>query len=362
MAVVKANAYGHGAFQVAQKALDSGADWLGVARFHEALSLREAGINAPILVFGYTPPELVSQAISLNITLTIYDLESALTLSKAAGNINRSLNVHLKVDTGMGRIGLIIRDMQEELCTGFNIDKDKKIIIKDKIIKEITEIARLPDLKLSGIYTHFAAADISDPSYTLLQIQIFDTLLKELKHKGISPGICHAANSAGIIGFLQAHYDMVRAGISIYGLYPSAETDHSRVELFPAMSLKSVVIAVRRVPEAFFVSYGMTYKTTKPTILATVPIGYADGFSRKFSSNGTMLVRGKHAPIIGRVCMDQTILDVGHIPGVQVGDEVIIIGNQGSEKILADELANRAGTINYEIVSSLTDRVVRIYT
>jgi alanine racemase len=360
MAVVKANAYGHGTLQVAQKALESGADWLGVARFHEALELREADIRAPILVFGYTPPTLTAQALSLNITLTVYDLESALHLSQAASSMARPLNVHLKVDTGMGRMGLIVKNSADHMSEA-DIDKQTAI----EIIKEIQDIAKLPGLSLSGIYTHFAAADSLDPNYTKLQIRIFDELLSKLKQNDISFDICHAANSAGIIGFPQAHYDMVRAGISIYGLYPSAEVDHSRVKLFPAMTLKSMITSVRKVNKGFFVSYGMTYETKKPTILATVPIGYADGFSRKFSSSssgGTMLVRGQHAPIAGRVCMDQTVLDVGHIPGVSRGDEVIIIGTQGSETLGADELANRIGTINYEIVSALTTRVTRIYT
>jgi alanine racemase len=367
MAVVKANAYGHGAFQVAQKALESGADWLGVARFHEALELREAGISAPILVLGYTPPELAAQALALNITLTIYNLESARQLSQATASMKKPLNVHLKVDTGMGRIGLIIGNTSEGLGLGTKTVEGKKFVIEKKIIKEIQDITSLPGLSLSGIYTHFAAADSLDPAYTRLQIQIFDNLLKDLKQNAISPGICHAANSAGIIGFPQAHYDMVRAGISIYGLYPSSEVDHSRVELFPAMTLKSLVVAVRKVPKFFFVSYGMTYETKKATVLATVPIGYGDGFSRAFSykstkKESTMLVKGQHAPIAGRVCMDQTILDIGHIPGVKVGDEVIIIGTQGRETLGADDLARRVGTINYEIVSALTSRVARIYS
>jgi alanine racemase len=332
-----------------------------VARFHEAIELRESGISAPILVLGYTPPELASQALSHNITLTVYDLESARHLSQAASDMTQPLNVHLKVDTGMGRIGLIIENSPDDMAEA---GVDKKIAIKAEIIKEIQDIMDLSDLSLSGIYTHFAAADSVDIGYTQLQIQIFDNLLRELKQNDISFDICHAANSAGIIGFPQAHYDMVRAGISIYGLYPSAEVDYSRVKLFPAMTLKSMITSVRKVSKGFFVSYGMTYETRKPTILATVPIGYADGFSRKFSSissGGNMLVRGQRAPIAGRVCMDQTVLDVGHIPGVSRGDEVIIIGSQNRETLGADELANRIGTINYEIVSALTNRVARIY-
>lgn len=350
MAVVKADGYGHGAVHIAQKALQSGADLLGVARFHEAIELREAGIKAPILVFGYIHPSQAAPASELDITTTIYGFEPAKQLSDQLKLLGKSLKIHLKVDTGMGRVGMIIEKNP--------VNKEAR----KKMVQDIRHIADLPGLDLQGIYTHFAAADSRDKTYTLLQIESFDTLLCDLKGAGINIEIRHAANSAGIIEFPQVHYDMVRAGISLYGLYPSRDVDRSKIRLFPAMTLKSIVTAVRKVPKGFFVSYGMTHETATETLLAAVPIGYADGFSRLFSSNGQVLVKGQRAPIVGRVCMDQTIIDVGHIPGVGAGDEVVLMGSQGNDHMGADELAGRINTINYEIVSALTQRVKRIYS
>ena len=350
MAVAKADGYGHGAVRTAQKALESGADWVGVARFHEAIELRNAGIFAPVLVLGYIHPSQAAEASDLDITVTVYDLEMAAQLSRQAKIFAKPLQVHLKVDTGMGRVGMILTEIPT--------DQD----IRKKTVQDIRDIMRLPGLDLQGIYTHFAAADSRDKTYTRLQIEVFDTLLSDLAKAGIDIELRHAANSAGIIEFPEAHYDMVRAGISLYGLYPSREVDRTRVTLFPVMTLKSLVTSVRKVPKGFFVSYGMTHETQTGTTLASVPIGYADGFSRLFSSNGQMLVGGRRAPIVGRICMDQTLIDVGHIPGVGIGDEVILMGSQGKETLGADDLADRAGTINYEIVSALTPRVERIYS
>lgn len=350
MVVAKADGYGHGAVHTAQKALQSGASWVGVARLHEAVELRDAGIRAPILVLGYIHPLQAAQAADLDIAVTVYGLDMATQLSCQAKAFATPLKVHLKADTGMGRVGVILEKNPADEAA------------RKKVIQAIREIMALPGLDVQGIYTHFAAADSKDKTYTRLQIEIFDTLLFDLKKAGIDIEIRHAANSAGIIEFPQAHYDMVRAGISLYGLYPSKDVDHSRVRLFPAMTLKSVVTSVRKVPKGFFVSYGMTHETQTETILASVPIGYADGFSRLFSSNGQMLVKGRTAPVVGRVCMDQTIIDVGHIPGVNVGDEVVLMGSQGRETLGADDLADRIRTINYEIVSALTARVKRIYT
>ncbi len=345
MAVVKADAYGHGAVKVAKKAVQSGANWLGAARFNEAVELRWAGINAPLQVFGYTHPSQAAMAEDLNIVLTVYGLQMAEDLSQNAGKLNKKLKVHLKIDTGMGRVGMVT-----------NKDLSYK-----KATKQIKKIANLPGIALQGIYTHFAAADHKDKTYTNQQIDLFLSLIDTLKKNGIEFEICHAANSAGIIEFSESHLDMVRAGISIYGLYPSQEVDRSKIKLFPAMSLTSVVTDVRKVQKGFKVSYGMTYETIKQTCLASVPIGYADGFSRLFSSNAFVLVKGQRAPVVGRVCMDQTIIDVGHIPDVRIGDEVVLIGSQKKKTIGADELANRINTINYEIVSALTNRVKRIY-
>lgn len=344
MAVVKADGYGHGAVRVAQTALQSGANWLGVARLNEAVELREAGIKAPILIFGYIHPSQAAVIEDLDLVTTVYGLNMAKALSKEARLLNKPVKVHLKVDTGMGRVGMVIRPA------------------KKQVLKKIQEIVKLPGIDFKGIYTHFAAADSKDRTYTDLQIELFTSLLEDLKKTGIEFETCHAANSAGIIEFPRSHFDMVRAGISIYGLYPSSEVDQTKVKLFPAMTLKSIVTAVREVPKGFYVSYGMTHETQRQTRLASIPIGYADGFSRQFSSNGSMLVKGHRAPVVGRVCMDQTMIDVGDIPDVTPGCEVVLIGSQGNEALGADELADRINTINYEIVSALTARVKKVYS
>ncbi|MBC2704713.1 alanine racemase [Desulfobacula sp.] len=350
MAVVKADGYGHGAVKVAQKALQSGADWLGIARLNEAVELRKAGIEALLLVFGYIHPAQAGMINDMNLVTTVYGLKMAKALSSKAKLLNKPIKVHLKIDTGMGRVGMVIEKNLSDKTA------------RKQVLKKIEEIVKLPGIDLKGLYTHFAAADCKDRRYTDLQIELFASLLEDLKKKGIELSTCHAANSAGIIEFPGSHFDMVRAGISIYGLYPSGEVDQSKVKLTPAMTLKSIVTAVREVPKGFCVSYGMTHKTRKKTKLASVPVGYADGFSRGFSSNGTLLVKGHRAPVVGRICMDQTMIDVGDIPDVTPGDEVVLIGSQGDEILGADELANRINTINYEIVSALTPRVKRIYS
>jgi alanine racemase len=350
MAVIKADAYGHGAVQVARTAIKNGADWLGVARLTKASELRQAGINVPILVFGYIHPSQAALINDLDLVATVYDLEMARALSSQAKLLNRAVKVHLKVDTGMGRVGMIV-------------DKNPAgKTARQQTLKQIDTMVRLPGIELTGIYTHFAGADHKDRTYTRLQIEVFDSLLDDLNKRGIDFEIRHAANSAGMIEFPQSHFDMVRVGIAIYGLYPSDTVDQSKVILMPAMTLKSIVTSVRKVPKGFYVSYGMTHKTQKDTRLASVAAGYADGFSRLFSSNGTMLVKGCRAPIVGRVCMDQTMIDVGDIPNVVTGDEVVLMGSQGKKTIDADELATRINTINYEIICGLPPRVKRIYS
>ena len=321
MAVVKADAYGHGAVQVAKTAVEAGADWLGLARLNKVAEIRQAGIKVPILVFGYIHPSQAAMINDLDLVATVYDFEMAKALSSKAILLNRPVKVHLKVDTGMGRVGMVIGRNNKSLA-----DKTAR----KQVLKEIEKIIKLPGIDFNGIYTHFAAADHKDRTYTDLQIELFASLLDDLKKKKIEFEICHAANSAGIIEFPESHFDMVRAGISIYGLYPSSEVDKSKVKLAPAMTLTSIVTSVRKVAKGFYVSYGMTHETQKATRLASVPVGYADGFSRRFSSNSFMLVKGHRAPVVGRICMDQTMIDVGNIPNVKTGDEVVLIGSQGN--------------------------------
>lgn len=342
MAVVKANAYGHGIVEVARESLENGVEALGVAHIEEGIQLRKAGIDVPVLIFGYTPPMHAKKLIELDLTQTVYSYEISKKLSQAAAKYGKKIKVHIKVDTGMGRLGLL---------SG----------IKDSSLSDVESISRLPMLELEGIYTHFATADESDRSYAGKQFEIFMDLLNQLRIAGLEIPVTHAANSAAIINMPETHLDMVRAGISIYGLYTSEEVDRSIIKLKPAMELKTKIIHLKKVPAGFKVSYGITYETEKPTTIATVSIGYADGLNRLLSSNGRMLVCGQSAPIVGRVCMDLTMLDVGEIPEIAMEEEVVVFGRQGNASITADEIASTINTINYEVVSTIMERVPRIY-
>jgi alanine racemase len=352
MAVVKADGYGHGAVRVARTALENGAERLAVARLAEGLALRQAGVRAPILLFGYTPPENLEQVLDHDLTPTLYSLETARAHSAKAASVGRRLAVHLKIDTGMGRLGVLPNCLR----TG-----NPSPASEAKLVKDIKAIAALPHIEIEGVYTHFAAADSADKRYAHRQFDIFQSILDQLAANGVDVELRHAANSAATIELPKTHLDLVRPGISIYGFYPSDDVDKRIVTLEPAMALKTRIIQLKRVPTGFHVSYGMTYTTERPTTIATVPLGYADGYSRKLSSRGTMLVRGVRAPIVGRVCMDLTMLDVGAVPGVQMEDEVVAFGRQGDAEITADEVAATLETINYEIVSSLTARVPKVY-
>lgn len=352
MAVVKANGYGHGSVEVARCALDNGARFLGVARIDEAKILRNEGIDAPVLIFGCTPPPFYKEVIKFDLTQTVYSLQTAESLSAFALSRKKRVKIHIKIDTGMGRLGILPDRLRAYRKNGTSAGS---------ALHEVESIVRLPGLEPEGIFTHFSMADSSDKSFSKSQFEIFMEFIDSLRKKGIEFGIKHAANSAGIIDMPETHLDMVRAGIAMYGLYPSEEVKKNKVSLSPAMSLKSVVIHLKDVSSGFKVSYGATYETKKPTTIATVPVGYADGYSRLLSSCGYMVVCGQRAPIAGRVCMDLTMLDVGDIPGVKTGDEVVVFGKQGEAAVTVDEIAAITGTINYEVVSSLTERVKRKY-
>ena len=352
MAVVKANGYGHGAIEVAGEALKNGAEYLGVARINEAVQLRTAGLSAPILVFGYTPPNLADTLIRYDLTQTVYALSTASVLSQYARRKGAKIGVHIKADSGMGRLGL-------PLISGNGAGTDSHPLKNS--VQEVEAISRLGGLTVEGIFTHFATADSRDKSYAKIQIDVFTDFLNRLDRQGLVPPIKHAANSGALIDLPESHLDMVRPGIATYGLYPSDEVDKSRVDLKPAMTLKSKIIQLKKVPAGFNVSYGITYQTKNPTTIATVPVGYADGFNRLLSNQGHMLVNGQRVPIVGRVCMDLTMLDVGKVPDVAIEDEVVVFGQHHTESVTADEMASQLNTINYEIVSTITARVPRIY-
>ncbi len=340
MAIVKANAYGHGAVQVSRTALENGASYLGVAIFHEAMELRSAGINAPILILGYNPKEHVEQTIREGITQTVYSLKAAQIVSRVAQNIDRKAKIHIKIDTGMSRLG-------------FPVD--------DGTVDKIKQIAALESIEIEGIFTHFAVSDIADKTFTHQQLARFVELNAKLQANGVPIPIKHAANTGGIIDLPESHLDMVRLGISLYGLYPSDEVHKEKIQLKPALTLKADVAHIKEVLPGVSVSYGRRYTTGDKTWIATVPLGYADGYSRLLSSKAEVLIKGQRAKVVGTICMDQLMVDVGHIPGVKLGDEVVLIGRQGQDEIFADELAGHLGTINYEIVCMLSDRIPRIY-
>jgi alanine racemase len=342
MAIVKANAYGHGIIEVARQSLENGAEALGVANIEEGIQLRKAGIDAPVLIFGYTSPVHAKKLIEFDLTQTVYSYETSRALSEAVAAYGKKIKVHIKVDTGMGRLGLLRE-------------------ITDSAVSEVESISRLPMLELEGIYTHFATADKSDRYYAGKQFEIFMDFLNQLRIAGLEIPVTHAANSAAMINMPETHLDMVRAGISIYGLYTSEEVDRSIIKLKPAMELKTKIIHLKKVPAGFKVSYGTTYETETPTTIATVSIGYADGLNRLLSSKGRMLVCGQSAPIVGRICMDLTMLDVGKIPEIAIGEEVVVFGKQGNASISVDEIASTINTINYEVVSTIMERVPRIY-
>ncbi len=340
MAITKANGYGHGAVEVSRAALANGAEWLGVARVEEGVAIREAGIRAPVLVLGYVPPEQLGEVVRHQLSQAVYTREMVLALVKAATAEGVRARAHFKVDTGMGRIGWVSGP---------------------GAVREMLELARLPHLEVEGIFTHFAVADSSDKGYTWDQFHKFTGLIEELRQNGLEIPVQHVANSAALMEMPETHLDLVRVGISIYGLYPSSEVDQSVVDLRPAMSLKSTVSYVKNVPAGFKVSYGCTYKTDKATVIATLPVGYADGYSRRLSSKGEVLLHGQRAPVVGRVCMDQIMVDAGHIPGVKVGDEAVLIGRQGAGEISAGEVAAKLDTINYEVICMINSRVPRVY-
>ncbi len=338
LVIVKGNAYGHGMFEVTKALEKAGADFFGVATLDEALHLRGRNIKTPILVLGSLLPEEVAPAVENNITLTLCDAALAKIIDKTAAGLKKRAKAHIKIDTGMGRIGVWHEDA---------LDFVKNVIFKHK------------NIFVEGVYTHFSAAG-RDKFFTTYQLDSFNALLGELKRLCIDIPYRHAANSIAIVAIKRAHLNLVRPGIIMYGMYP--KRSFSRMfHLKPAMSLKTRIVFLKKTPPGMSISYGRTYITQKPTVIATLPIGYADGYGRILSNKAKVLVRGERAPVVGKVTMDQTMIDVGHISGVKLGDEVVLIGRQGGNEIRCEELARLAGSIPYEIVCSISNRVPRIY-
>lgn len=340
MAIVKADGYGHGAEEVAGFLQEQGVNRFAVAIVAEGESLRESGITSPILVLGYTPRADIKALIKNDLTQTVFSYEMAKTISDEAGRLGKTVNIHLKVDTGMGRIGFLS---------------------SPKSIEEILMIAKLPNINLEGIFTHFSTADEEDASYTREQWSIFEGFLKELSEVGLEIPIIHAANSAAIMRHEYTHLNLVRPGVILYGYYPSTYLEGKILDLQPAMTLKTQVVHVKELTEGQYVGYGRKFYTHQKTKIATIPVGYADGYSRNLGNKGRVLIRGQYAPIVGNICMDQFMVDVTHIKGVTVEDEVVLFGKQQDAVIRVEEIAQSLGTINYEIVCMIGKRVPRIY-
>ncbi len=336
MTILKADAYGHGMIKVARTVLNNGARWVGVATLGEAIALRKTGVDAPILVLSYMPAWQAHDAISHNISATIFTRELAQAFSQAAADLNKEAHIHIKVDTGMGRLGLL----------------------PHQVLPFMTALPQT-GLKVEGMYTHFSTADEADLSHAHVQLRRFQELLAQLDEAGLRPPLIHGANTAALLNLPDARFDMVRPGIGLYGLPPAPDT--VLPEGFrPALTFKSTIGQVKTLPPDSPIGYGATYRTKGEETIAIIPVGYADGFRRGPRTWGEVLVKGQRAPLVGRVSMDQSAINITHIPNVRQGDEVVLIGEQGTETITAEEVAANLGTINYEVVSELLARIPRV--
>jgi alanine racemase len=337
LAVVKAGAYGHGAVRISRHLLELGADMLGVALVEEGRQLRDAGIAAPILVMGAVVPGQAEEIVALRLTPVVYELSVVRELSAAAQAMKTQVSVHVKIDTGMGRVGI---------APGAAFDFIRNLTVLDGIVVE-------------GLMTHFADADLRDKQFASKQMDRFEMLLNALSAGGITIPLRHAANSAALLDFQRALFTMVRPGLMLYGYDPLE--GKGGADLHPVLSLVTRIVFLKKVPAGTPISYGRTFVTKRESLIATLPIGYADGYSRGLSNKGEALVLGARAPIAGRVCMDMCMLDVTGIPGVGEGDEAVLIGEQGAERITADDVAARTGTIAYEVLCGISGRVPRFY-
>lgn len=342
LGVVKADAYGHGAVPVARELERLGAGYLAVSNFEEALQLRRGDVTLPILILGYTPVEFARDEAALHITQEVHSLEYGKALSQALEGSGQTLTVHMKIDTGMSRLGFFAYDRPET-------------------VPELEELWQLSNLHVEGAFMHFAVADTaSELAYTQMQHQRFMTVLDALKEKGIQPEIVHCANSAAAIAFPEYAHNMVRPGIATYGLAPSEEMQ-GVADLTPLMSLKTTIAAIRPFEAGVTVSYGRTYTTPAPRTIAVCPIGYADGLQRRLSGNLHFLLHGKKVPVVGRICMDMCMVDITDVPEAQVGDTVTVVGTDGDVSVSWDDWASKLGTISYELVCDINKRVPRLY-
>ncbi|MBW2038100.1 MAG: alanine racemase [Deltaproteobacteria bacterium] len=338
LAVVKADAYGHGAVPISKRLEELGADLLGVATVEEGVEMREGGVRKPILILSGIYQEEIKEVLRYRLTPVVYRLEIAEELCAEASKMGKRVPVHIKVDTGMGRIGVLYEEAPAFL----------------------NHLRSLENIEIEGVASHLSTADEEDPSFAEEQLRRFSWTIEEIKGIGMTPTLCHIANSAALFSLPAAHLNLVRPGIMLYGSYPSPSFK-DKVTLQPVMSWKSRVADLKEVPEGFPISYGRTFFTRRPSFIAAIPVGYADGYSRLFSNRGEVLIKGRRVPVVGRVCMDWTMVDVTDVPGVEVGEEVVLMGRQLDQEITPEELGERIGTIPYEILCSVGKRVPRIY-
>lgn len=338
MAIVKADGYGHGAFEVSKTCLYNGAKSLGVAILEEGIHLRENNICEPVLILGYTPLNKLPQVIKYSLTQTVFHKEMAESLSEAACKLNKRAKIHIKIDTGMGRLGFLPTE---------------------KSLAEILYISQLKNIEVEGIYTHFADSDSEHREFTNHQYNVFNEFTEKLK--GLTGLQRHVSNSGGVVQYPDMRLDMVRAGILLYGISPSFQVNIQDLGLIPAMSFKTKISYVKELSAGMSISYSRTYFTDKKTVVATVPVGYADGYSRLLSNKSQVIVNGKYAPVIGNICMDQFMIDVTGIEGVQGETEVILMGESGGLSVTAEDIAEIEGKISYEVLCSIGKRVPRVY-
>lgn len=339
MGLVKANAYGHGLVAVAQALVRLGIDYLGVGFLEEGVVLREHGITSPILILGGVLGHQVKDFFEHDLDITISSIELARRIEEESReNFHTRVRVHLKIDTGMERLG----------------------VHSDRALPFIEGVSKLPHIEIVGMYSHLATADEADKSFAHEQIRRFCALIDRMRERGIVPPLIHIANSGAIVDLPESYFTMVRPGIMLYGYYPSKQTSES-IPLKPVLSLKSRVVFLKEVESGTSISYGRLYTTKEKTKIATVPVGYGDGYNRKLSNRGEVLIRGRRYPVVGAVCMDQIMIDVGLNPDIHVGDDVILLGSDHRESISAWELAEKVGTIPYEIFTGITARVPRIF-
>lgn len=340
IAVIKADAYSHGALEMATVLLQNGATRLAVAVITEALELRRSGIKAPIMILGYTPIDFAEDLIKYDIEVTAYSYDYVEELSKETRRYNRSVKIHVAVDTGMGRIGFLPNE---------------------KSVKDVYKISKLPNIIIESIFSHFSTSDEEDKTYTEQQFDKFNTFCKDLKDTGVNFNFRHIANSGAIIDIPETHLDAVRPGILLYGYYPSKEVDSAKLDLKPVMSLKASVINIKSLPAGEYISYGRKYRTERESVIATLPIGYADGYTRLLYNKAKVIIKGRFAPVVGRICMDMCMVDITDIPGVEIGDEVIVMGSEDGLSFTAEDIAEAIGTINYEVLCAVSKRIPRVY-